>query len=226
MTEDEPDRAEEPMWLPLNLEAAAPGECAGQLPGLGSEEPLLGPCDLNESQRAVLREWATSHEVSPDRRLVISGTPGSGKSAILSTVIQMVGRGVRRGVPPENLIILDGCYVGRAFEGENAHARVKKAAEGLRAASTAVQRRAAVKEYLCALAELIVCLLRFLLDVLIAILSAILGREATDDVPVWKPDPIETTPQITPRGPNAAFPVNTYRGGHSRSALGSVVLAA
>lgn len=105
--------------------------------------------------------------------------------------------------------------------------RLRAASQRLREATKAEDDpRTAAREFLAALAELIACLLRFLVRMLILLLSRLLGRAAADDVPVWKPDPIDTTPQITPRGPNPIFPVFLHRGGFRRSALGSVVLAA
>ncbi|MFI0728608.1 hypothetical protein ACH4S9_06235 [Streptomyces sp. NPDC021225] len=111
-------------------------------------------------------------------------------------------------------------------EGDHAHARVKSAVEDLRLASTAQERRCAVQRFLAALAELIACLLRFLGRLLILLLSRLLGRAAADEIPLWTPEPIDASPQITPRGPNLAFLVYTHRGGFRRSALGSAVLAA
>ncbi|WP_143200084.1 hypothetical protein [Kitasatospora sp. CB01950] len=100
------------------------------------------------------------------------------------------------------------------------------AVDGLRHAQTATERRAAAREFLAALAELIACLLRFLVRALLRLLSGALARTRTADVPTWQPEPIEESPQITPRGPNSFFPVCTYRGGRRGSALGSAVLAA
>ncbi|MFB7379857.1 hypothetical protein ACFC26_16500 [Kitasatospora purpeofusca] len=108
----------------------------------------------------------------------------------------------------------------------SATVRVKNAADRLRTTKVGAERRSAVREFLAALADLIICLLRFLVRTLLLLLSRSLARTGSADVPVWKPQPIDVSPQITPRGPNAAFPVNTYRGGRRRSALGNVVLAA
>jgi hypothetical protein len=108
----------------------------------------------------------------------------------------------------------------------DARTRVAKAVERLRAASAADERRAAAREFLAALAELVAVLLHFLVRVLLLLLSRLLGESAAMNAPAWKPVPIETTPQVAPRGPNSAFPVNTYRGGHDCSTLGSVELAA
>ncbi|WP_198351754.1 hypothetical protein [Streptomyces typhae] len=104
--------------------------------------------------------------------------------------------------------------------------RLRTAAYGLRTATTTEERREAVREFLCALAELIACLLGFLVRLMMRLLSGLLGRTITVNVTVWTPVPLERTPEITPRGPNLASPVNTHRGGHHRSTLGSVVLAA
>ncbi|MER5501389.1 hypothetical protein ABT096_29870 [Streptomyces sp. NPDC002561] len=117
----------------------------------------------------------------------------------------------------------------RALDGKeaaDARTRARHAAENLRVAGTTTERRSAARAFLEALAELVLCLLRFLVHVLILLLSQLLGRGAANDMPVWTPVPIETAPQVAPRGPNIAFPVNTHRGGHHRSTLGSVVLAA
>lgn len=111
-------------------------------------------------------------------------------------------------------------------DGDNARARLRAAVENLRAASTAAERRIAARDFLSALGELIACLLRFLVRALIVLLSRLLGRAAADDMPVWKPEPIDTSPQLRPRGPNDAFPLYTHWGGFHRSALGSAVLAA
>ncbi|WP_404956606.1 hypothetical protein [Streptomyces sp. 147326] len=104
--------------------------------------------------------------------------------------------------------------------------RLWRAAWGLRFAKSNNERREAAREFLAALAELRDELLQMLARVLLVLLSRLLSRTAPDDVPMWKPIPIDATPQIAPRGPNPAFPVNTNRGGHRRSTLGSVVLAA
>ncbi|WP_158708854.1 hypothetical protein [Streptomyces sp. NRRL S-920] len=110
---------------------------------------------------------------------------------------------------------------------ESARKRYRAAADELRAATTVAERRTAARAFLAALAELVACLLEFLVVVLLVLLSRLLGRVAADDVREWKPEPIEAVPQITPRGPNSAFPVHTHRGGHHGSrALGSAVLAA
>ncbi len=108
----------------------------------------------------------------------------------------------------------------------DARARFKTAAEELRYAATLAERRAAVSEFLAALAQLIICLLRFLVRVLLVVLSRLLGRETVDETFTWMPDPIDTAPQITPRGPNLPFPVASHWGGYHRSTLGSVLLAA
>ncbi|MEU8617047.1 hypothetical protein [Streptomyces sp. NPDC048623] len=121
--------------------------------------------------------------------------------------------------------VLDLSETGQA-EPADARTRVRAAAEELRSASTAEERRTAARNFLSALAAFFVCLLRFLVRVLILLLSRLLGRVAADDVPAWKPDPIDAAPKITPRGPNTVFPVATYRGGRHSSAQGSAVLAA
>ncbi|GFE12421.1 hypothetical protein Sgleb_04680 [Streptomyces glebosus] len=95
----------------------------------------------------------------------------------------------------------------------------------LRGATTPTERRAAAREFLAALADLISHLLLFLAIALLLLLSRSVSRSYTEEAE-WKPEPIDTSPQIMPRGPNPAFPVTTYRGGHFRSTLGSVALAA
>jgi hypothetical protein len=107
-----------------------------------------------------------------------------------------------------------------------AQARLREKSNCIRNAKTRVERRAAVRDFLTALAELLLCLLRFLIHAMRILLSRLVGSSAMPPKPLWVPEPIEVSPQITPRGPNSAFPVMPYRGGHHRSALGSAVLAA
>ncbi|MET8715799.1 hypothetical protein ABZV52_21835 [Streptomyces sp. NPDC004735] len=109
---------------------------------------------------------------------------------------------------------------------ERACKQLWRAAWGLRNAKTSSERRKYVREFLGALAESIAQLLQMLARVLLVLLSRLLGRTGTFDMLAWKPVPLDSAPQITPRGPDHAFPVNIYGGGHYRSALGSVVLAA
>ncbi|MFD7539579.1 hypothetical protein [Streptomyces sp. NPDC059819] len=121
------------------------------------------------------------------------------------------------------------CGVGRTelfVATRDLRSRLRVAAYGMRVATTAEERREAAREFLGALAELIACLIGFVVRLLLRLLSGLLGRATAYDVPAWTPMPLERTPQIAPRGPNPAFPVNTHRGGHQRSTLGSVVLAA
>ncbi|WP_330174539.1 hypothetical protein OG875_13895 [Streptomyces sp. NBC_01498] len=108
----------------------------------------------------------------------------------------------------------------------SAYERLKGAAERMRSAPTSAERRLAARDFLSALAEVVASVLRFLTRLLMVLLSRLMGRSSAIDLPIWKPDPIDTLPQVTPRGPNSALPVMTYRGGHRRSTLGSVVLAA
>ncbi|MFE4536485.1 hypothetical protein ACFRKB_15595 [Streptomyces scopuliridis] len=110
---------------------------------------------------------------------------------------------------------------------ERACKQLWRAAWGLRHATTSTERRAYVREFLDALAESSAQLLQMLARVLLVLLSRLLGRTATFDIPAWKPVPLDSAPQIAPRGPNPAFPVSIYRGGRQSScALGSAVLAA
>ncbi|AKA08867.1 hypothetical protein SAZ_26415 [Streptomyces noursei ZPM] len=105
--------------------------------------------------------------------------------------------------------------------------RLHVAAYGMRTATTAEERRQAAREFLSALAELIARLIGFLARLLLRLLSGLLGRTAGNDLPVWTPIPLERTPEVIPRGPNPAFPVNINWGGHHSSrALGSAILAA
>ncbi|WUH96090.1 hypothetical protein OG900_10265 [Streptomyces sp. NBC_00433] len=116
---------------------------------------------------------------------------------------------------------------GTESESASARARLRDAVDGLRTAKSLRERRLAAREFLDAVAELIICLLAFLSRALLLLLSRLLNRAGTkDDLPTWMPDPIETAPQITPRGPNPAFPVSTYRGGRRSSTPGGVAVAA
>ncbi|MCX4978530.1 hypothetical protein [Streptomyces sp. NBC_00620] len=108
----------------------------------------------------------------------------------------------------------------------DARERLRVLAENLRSASTANERRIAVREFLASLAEMISCLLRYLGRVLMLLLSLLLGSMVRNDVPAWTLDPLNASPQVNPRGPNSSFPVTIHRGGHRSSALGSAVLAA
>ncbi|WP_329371838.1 hypothetical protein [Streptomyces sp. NBC_01483] len=161
--------------------------------------------------------------------LVITSPCGQGKTqAALEAAKWLMGS--KRGVHGVTLLhtpvaLLDFGVTCTWGDGDDARARLRGAVENLRSAASATERRTAARDFLAALAELIACLLRFLMRVLILLLSRLLDRAATDDAPVWKPEPIDTSPQITPRGPNSAFPVTIHRGGHHSSALGSAVLA-
>lgn len=101
--------------------------------------------------------------------------------------------------------------------------RVREAAEALRGASSD-QAQACVAEFLEALAGWLAYRVSYARRSLIELLAAVV--RPPQDCPVWIPTPTDTSPRVTPRGPNLAFPVSTYRGGHYRSTLGSVVLAA
>lgn len=104
--------------------------------------------------------------------------------------------------------------------------RLRVAALGMRTATTTEGRREAARDFLSALADLLACLIGFVVRLLLRLLSRLLGRVTANDLPVQTSVPLEHTPQIAPRGPNPAFLVNTNRGGHHRSTLGSVVLTA
>ncbi|MFE2747803.1 hypothetical protein ACFXKX_26280 [Streptomyces scopuliridis] len=101
-----------------------------------------------------------------------------------------------------------------------------EAGNKLKSATSRAERRVAVRGFLSALADLLLCLLQFLVRAVLMLLSQLIGRSSVIPTALWKPEPIDTSPRVTPRGPNPAFPVITYRGGHYRSTLGSVVLAA
>ncbi|MFB7129806.1 hypothetical protein [Kitasatospora sp. NPDC056273] len=126
-----------------------------------------------------------------------------------SELAQRVGRLHRQGPTPKS-----------------ATARVKHAADRLRTAEPGPERRETAREFLEALAELIICLLRLLVRALLRLLSITLARTRTANLPTWQPEPIEESPQIAPRGPNVPFPVSTHRGGRRSSTLGNVVVAA
>lgn len=111
-------------------------------------------------------------------------------------------------------------------EEQAARCDLRAAAERLRTAQGAEQGREAARDFLAALAKLVSKLLAFIARVLLLLLSCTLGRTHAEDITIWQPEPIDAAPQITPRGPNPAFPVNTNRGGHHRSTPGSVALAA
>ncbi|MFH9402113.1 hypothetical protein ACH4JS_20460 [Streptomyces sp. NPDC017638] len=104
---------------------------------------------------------------------------------------------------------------------ESAKTRLAKAADALRDAQ-GVHDPSLVTEYLAALAELLAYYVSFQRRSLMALLASLTPRPA--DCVIWTPRPLDTSPQVAPRGPNPAFPVISLRGG--RSALGSAVLAA
>jgi len=104
---------------------------------------------------------------------------------------------------------------------ESAKTRLAKAADALRDAQ-GVHDPSLVTEYLAALAELLAYYVSFQRRSLMALLASLTPRPAV--CVIWAPRPLDTSPQVAPRGPNPAFPVISLRGG--RSALGSAVLAA
>lgn len=103
---------------------------------------------------------------------------------------------------------------------------LRKAGNKLKEAGTRAERCVAAREFLAALADLLLCLLQFIVQAVLMLLSQLMGRSNVLPVAMWKPEPTDIFPRVTPRGPNPALPVITYRGGHHRSSLGSVVLAA
>ena len=193
--------------------------------------------DLAGTLRSVLhRSYAQAEERALDPRWMVNGE-GLGKTTWSALAhVRAVTSSVEdhfESVVHLSMLDLAATAARLDFDAEcfrlerdDAHARLRTAVENLRAARTATERRCAVKDFLAAVGELIAYLLRFLVRVLMLVLSRLLGRATNDDSPVWKPEPIDTAPQITPRGPNFAFPVTIHRGGGQRSTLGSVVLAA
>ncbi|MEU3562311.1 hypothetical protein [Kitasatospora sp. NPDC006786] len=83
-----------------------------------------------------------------------------------------------------------------------------------------------VEQFLAALAELALGLLTLAAEGIMPLLSKLLSGFDEDEPLLWKPVPIDKSPQNVPRGPNSAFPVRTYRGGRRGSALGNVVVTA
>ncbi|MFE2625925.1 hypothetical protein ACFXKH_38675, partial [Streptomyces caelestis] len=105
--------------------------------------------------------------------------------------------------------------------------RLLAAAAHLQKASTTRERREAAHEFCAAVADLLAHILAFLVRALLRLLSGLLACTTANDIAVRTPVPRELLPDITPRGPNPAFPVSEHRGGHHSSrALGSAVLAA
>lgn len=124
------------------------------------------------------------------------------------------------------LQLAGGLRRGRESEGEEARSakdRLRQTVDALRNASSE-NAQTLVAEFLAALAELLAYRVSYARRSLLMLLAAI--PRPPQDCPVWIPTPIDTSPRVTPRGPNFAFPVSNHRGGHYRSTLGSVVLAA
>ncbi|MEU8954927.1 hypothetical protein AB0C93_11545 [Streptomyces sp. NPDC048518] len=103
----------------------------------------------------------------------------------------------------------------------SAKTRLAKAADALRDAQ-GVHDPSLVSEYLAALADLLAYYVSFQRRSLMALLASLTPRPT--DCVNWAPRPLDTSPQVAPRGPNPAFPMIDLRGG--RSALGGAVLAA
>lgn len=105
--------------------------------------------------------------------------------------------------------------------------RIRDAAQRLREVTgNGGDAKAAVHEYLAALADVLHFLLELIAAALLLLLSQSLGDQCQETNDHWKSEPIDASPQIAPRGPNPAFPMTTHWGGHYRSALGSALLAA
>lgn len=170
-------------------------------------------------------------DLPPDGLIVVTHM-GGGKTSFALEAARLLGGhygtfDVGKASPPFQSLIQRQGHTHRAVRtAESARKRFRETADALRAATTLTERRTAARAFLAALAELVACLLEFLVGVLLLLLSRLSGCVSTDDARVWKPAPIETTPQIAPRGPNPAPPVSMHRGGHHRSALGSAVSAA
>ncbi|MFD8115461.1 hypothetical protein [Streptomyces microflavus] len=158
------------------------------------------------------RKIVLCEEIHTHRQEIIWHTSGSGKSNTMAVLERSFWQ------------TLEATAHSPAHE--TAQSRLLSAGERLRSAVTNSDRRAAARDFLAALADLISLVLCFLVGILLLLLSRAVSRTDGNELPAWKPEPIDVSPQIKPRGPNATFPVLTYRGGHYRSALGSVVLAA
>ncbi|MFI6374082.1 hypothetical protein [Streptomyces sp. NPDC050546] len=168
-----------------------------------------------------------SHEELPERRHALIIAPGSYRHATKFV------RALEAGTEDLDFLINMSAGSGKSFNYAlldfaqyKVRNRLLAAGEELRNAATQGEKRAAVREYLAALADLILCLLRFLVSAVWLLLSLLMSHADAGLAVFWKPPPIDAAPQIAPRGPNSPFPVLTYRGGHHRSALGSAVLAA
>lgn len=176
--------------------------------------------------------WLSYKPETPLPSIDLSGLPTIGTSAILREMLALAEEVSRDFAGPDVVAIADdgATYVVECKsyrqQTKRARARLWVAATRLQSAATARERRQAAREFCAAVAELIAQIFTFLARVLLRFLSGLLGRTTSVDVDVWMPVPLKRTPVIAPRGPNSAFPVNTHRGGHYRSTLGSVVLAA
>ncbi|WP_322985507.1 hypothetical protein [Streptomyces sp. S584] len=194
---------------------------------------------MNEPDRGYVPSTADEAmslwlSTSPDTllpNLQLSDLPVAGSGAFLREVLALALQTQREVAGPDVSLVADGRMVVvecKAYrqQTKRARARLWAAAIALQAASTARERRKAAREFCAAVAELVAHIIAFLVGVLLRLLSGLLGRTTAIDVAVRTPVPLERTPDVTPRGPNSAFPVNKHRGGRHRSALGSAVLAA
>lgn len=168
-----------------------------------------------------------SQEELPARRHALIIATGSYRHAT------KLGRALEAGTEDVDFLINTWVGSGKSFNyvplnfvQDEVRNRLLAAGEGLRNAATQREKRVAVREYLAALADLILCLLCFLVSAVRLLLSLLMSRADSGLATVWRPPPIDAVPQIAPRGPDFPFPVPTCRGGHHRSALGSAVLAA
>ncbi|MFF9341755.1 hypothetical protein ACF1CG_18700 [Streptomyces sp. NPDC014773] len=187
----------------------------------------LIPSAVNEA----LSSWLSAQPDTSIPNLELSDLPIVGSGAFLREAFALALE-VQRGVAgpvfftvSDDRIIVVECKAYRRNLGRVRN-RLWTAASKLQAASTARERRAAAREFREALVELVAHVFVFLVRVLLRFLSGLLGRTTAADVAATAPVPLERTPNVTPRGPNAALPVNTHRGGHHSSAQGSAVLAA
>lgn len=167
-----------------------------------------------DSTQVIKSLWANLQgpfKVPQPRRSWIS--TGSGKTSIILDVLSKVDHNL-------SLWAIDEVYsyrqvVDRFLPREtnpeaDPRARFRAAAARLRASQTPSTARA----FLSALADLIAYVLSFLTLLLILLMSSLMGQQRSNaDLAVWKSEPIESLPQITPRGPNKRFPVYRHRVG-------------
>ena len=154
----------------------------------------------------LIADWLRADDEAP--RLVLRGYTGA------SALLQQMGRAHRAG--PRD-----------CDDDETPFARLRRASRTLRqTVAEGGDLRAAVREFLAAVAHFVRSSVEFLTALLTLLLARNIGFVLIDVDDCWRPTPIDSSPQITPRGPNTALPMPTYRGGRRSSALGSALLAA